>query len=1383
VASELAWMVLGADTAGELATAKAAGATHGLVEVFWDQCQTTTAGAVDATGVQAHIGRVLAADLKVCLRVSLQYIPSFVDTAAVKFRRNGGVDHNPGNVSGNNARDWVWSASTRALVDDFLTKLFNQLTWSQIERVQLGGGPAGELQYPDSDGTQWWGYSSPAQTGTDLAAGQTVCPVPGHVPSTGTTWVANDVSFAAWYTQSLTNWMLWLIGRHRAYFSGPIWVMHPGAGLRRTSQTPTGSQALNYRVNVAKGVDWFAQVAAYPDANVHPYCTWADSPHFFAAGAYSDVNDGDAAPWYHLLRVARAAGRQARIWGENTGGQSNTDMDRVFSAVGAVGHGYQGLTWLSHVTLTAGGGAATYANLTSRIAVAETAFGGGIYGRGVNMAGGEFAASNSTLPGTYGTDYSYDTAAAYAAVAARGHKVIRLPFRWERLQPIRNAALDAAELARIQQVVADVRSAGAQAVLDCHNYGRYIPPGGADLILGSTLPVADLVDLWTRVSVAFQGNPGVYGYGLMNEPHDLAPALGSFSGTTRYDWASGVQGWTGDSATASNVAGQLRLTQALGAGNVQMRKDDAATVSGGTGPTGSVLRVKATPVALPAGTWTAKAQWQNSSFAYQNPTSVTMSRVDTGAVVTSLTVGQPVYVTCVFSSIASPPTAFALQVDGAGATAGTVTVDFDLFAQGTLSGGQSAAQVWEAASQQVVDAVRAAGDTTKILVAGYSWSGAKTWAATHPAPWITGGGDVAYEAHCYYDSDSSGDYPDTYAAETALAAAGGYASLASRAVTEVQNFTTWCTGNGVRGFLGEVGWPNTGDTTGWNTVGEAIYDELDLHGIGATYWSAGARWGTTYNLSVYTGAGQATAQPQATIIEAHLSGMAAAGPGSGGGGGVVGSSSSAGSGLRRNLAPNPACKTNATGWSAVSNTGTTLADWVRSAAVGASLPRTTGFEGTSAGDVLTPRAAVTAGQSYHWSVSVRATGGALSANMLVNYYAALSGGSFVANSGATVPLNLAAGSSARFVVGPYTVPAGAVSGYLKLNDLDAGAEVTAYQVESAGTWDGSYFDGDTVGASWDGSSGNSASTIRRLVETLFIGDGFARAVTPSGPVATEQVRVVESLAIAAASQFIEPVEVRDSFLISALEWDERRGRNRVSAFTFGSSVTSVRVSRRRVQGGVWELVRGGVVDVQAGRMVRPVDDYEFPSGTDLDYRIEGVTSTGVVQQSATVRRRSVADAVWLKFISRPALNRRLEFMGRSDVSRPSRTALYDVQGRPDPVVVSDVHSSRRFSIRVKTETAQDTDALDHALQQGLPCYLQVPAGINCPSIYAVVGDYSFAPPARTSARNVWTIPLTEVSAPPASIVSPGATWAQLLIDYPSWEAVLAAVPTWLDIAD
>jgi hypothetical protein len=138
--------------------------------------------------------------------------------------------------------------------------------------------------------------------------------------------------------------------------------------------------------------------------------------------------------------------------------------------------------------------------------------------------------------------------------------------------------------------------------------------------------------------------------------------------------------------------------------------------------------------------------------------------------------------------------------------------------------------------------------------------------------------------------------------------------------------------------------------------------------------------------------------------------------------------------------------------------------------------------------------------------------------------------------------------------------------------------------------------------------------------------GVVRAVADgAGPVATEQVRIAESWSIQATGFLAESLRIRESFLISSLEWDPTRGRNRVSAFTFVPEVVRARVSRRPVRGGTWQLVRGGTVDVVNGRMVRRVDDYEFPSGVDLEYRIEGLTGAAAgatVVQVATVTRRS-----------------------------------------------------------------------------------------------------------------------------------------------------------------
>ena len=60
---------------------------------------------------------------------------------------------------------------------------------------------------------------------------------------------------------------------------------------------------------------------------------------------------------------------------------------------------------------------------------------------GVNIAGAEF--NSKRLPGVIFKDYTYPKDSELAYIAAQGANVIRLPFRWERLQPEANKPLNA----------------------------------------------------------------------------------------------------------------------------------------------------------------------------------------------------------------------------------------------------------------------------------------------------------------------------------------------------------------------------------------------------------------------------------------------------------------------------------------------------------------------------------------------------------------------------------------------------------------------------------------------------------------------------------------------------------------------------------------------------------------------------------------------------------------------------------------------------------------------------------------------------------------------------------------------------------------------------
>lgn len=134
--------------------------------------------------------------------------------------------------------------------------------------------------------------------------------------------------------------------------------------------------------------------------------------------------------------------------------------------------------------------------------------------RGVSLAGAEFGEGN--LPGTYGSHYIYPTATSVDYFRGKGMNLVRLPFRWERLQPALRQPLDATELGRLKGFVDSVTATGVTVLLDPHNYARY----QGQLIGSAGVSNADFADFWTRVATQFKGNAKV-AFGLMNEPHDM----------------------------------------------------------------------------------------------------------------------------------------------------------------------------------------------------------------------------------------------------------------------------------------------------------------------------------------------------------------------------------------------------------------------------------------------------------------------------------------------------------------------------------------------------------------------------------------------------------------------------------------------------------------------------------------------------------------------------------------------------------------------------------------------------------------------------------------------------------------------------------------------
>lgn len=146
---------------------------------------------------------------------------------------------------------------------------------------------------------------------------------------------------------------------------------------------------------------------------------------------------------------------------------------------------------------------------------------------GVNLSGAEFGVGS--LPGTYGTHYTYPTTAEINYFVGKGMNTFRLPIRWERLQRSQFATLHGdgpgptGELDRLDTFVNAATGQGAYVIIEPHNFARYFPSGSGDFQTSSVgrldgdIPDAAFADFWGKVADHYKGNERVI-FNLMNEP-------------------------------------------------------------------------------------------------------------------------------------------------------------------------------------------------------------------------------------------------------------------------------------------------------------------------------------------------------------------------------------------------------------------------------------------------------------------------------------------------------------------------------------------------------------------------------------------------------------------------------------------------------------------------------------------------------------------------------------------------------------------------------------------------------------------------------------------------------------------------------------------------
>lgn len=131
---------------------------------------------------------------------------------------------------------------------------------------------------------------------------------------------------------------------------------------------------------------------------------------------------------------------------------------------------------------------------------------------GINIAGAEFNANRKNAK--HFKDYIWPTNKNLEQMKAFGFNTIRVPFAWERMQPMNFNPLNPKETKELDRIVQKAHILGLYVILDPHSYGQY----KGNVLQPNTFDLNTFSDLWSKLATRYGNYPNVI-FGLMNEPN------------------------------------------------------------------------------------------------------------------------------------------------------------------------------------------------------------------------------------------------------------------------------------------------------------------------------------------------------------------------------------------------------------------------------------------------------------------------------------------------------------------------------------------------------------------------------------------------------------------------------------------------------------------------------------------------------------------------------------------------------------------------------------------------------------------------------------------------------------------------------------------------
>lgn len=231
---------------------------------------------------------------------------------------------------------------------------------------------------------------------------------------------------------------------------------------------------------------------------------------------------------------------------------------------------------------------------------------------------------------------------------------------------------------------------------------------------------------------------------------------------------------------------------------------------------------------------------------------------------------------------------------------------------------------------------------------------------------------------------------------------------------------------------------------------------------------------------------------------------------------------------------------------------------------------------------------------------------------------------------------------------------------------------------------------------------------------------------------------------------------------------------------------------RQLADGTRTLVRGSAGLIQSQQLTGAemiVEDYEAPLGVPFFYYTETRDSGGsLIEQRTSVSvslDASDPNYCWLKNPALPSRNMKVLVAKGPSWQRSVEQAAYQVRGRRNPVILTDVRSGYEGTLEVFTQSDSERTALNALLDPGTVLLWQSAPGLGVSDTYVMVGQTTETRsdgPADDPWRT-WTLPLTQTDMPTTVGVSgsAGRTWRDVLAENATWQSVLDKYATWEDV--